>query len=70
MLTRDQAVAELVKAGSTAESANAILNHALAIYSQSARTNYHMITGYKAGTCMGAYPDGITTEDHFTICRW
>jgi hypothetical protein len=70
-LTREQATAELVADGSSAREANAILSSALRTYPQSHRTNFHMVTGYKAGTCcLGPHPDGYTREDLFTIGRW
>lgn len=70
-LTRDQAVARLTRSGATAESAAATLDHALLLgYPHSARTNYHLVTAYRAGTCFGAWPDGKTTADLFTICAW
>ena len=71
-LTREQAAAELVSAGSNQDSAGSILDHALAIYPQCARTAFHLITGYAAGTIMDAYYPGNPgiPEDLFTISPW
>jgi hypothetical protein len=62
-LTRDEAVAELVKDGATEPEASALLDGALRLYPQSQRTNFLMITGYLKGSL--GYPD-----DMFTIGRW
>jgi hypothetical protein len=73
-LTRDEAVARLVSKNCTEANANAnaILDGALALYPQVARTNFYMITGYARGTIMDAfYPGnpGISC-DLFTISNW
>jgi hypothetical protein len=77
-LTRQEAVAELIGKNCTEANANAILDHALAIYSQSHRTNSHMITGYRKRMhitglwgCKPYHPGnpGIP-EDAFTVCIW
>jgi hypothetical protein len=68
-LTRDEAIAELVKGDSTEEAANALLDSALCLYPRSARTNFDLITGYAAGKLPEAcYPSGPV--DLFTISPW
>lgn len=71
-LTREQATAELVKSGSTAEAASVSLDSALSLYPQCQRTSVHMITGYAKGTIMDAYYVGNPgiPADLFTIGRW
>jgi hypothetical protein len=69
-LTREQARAELERDGNgSSDSSDGILNHALRIYPQSARTNFYLITGYRAGTDFGTI-GGKSTEDLFTVSRW
>lgn len=71
-LTREQATAELIKAGATAEAAGAVLDSALALYPQSARITFALVTGYRKGTILGAYYPGNPgiPEDLFTIGAW
>ena len=69
-LTRDQAVAELARDGLTSEQAEVTLGHALRMCPQAVRTTFLMVTGYKAGTCLGAWPEGRTEADLFTISEW
>lgn len=75
-LTREQAVAQLMSDGRTAESAaNATLDNALHPafrWPRSLRTCSDLITAYPAGMCMGAWPDpdAFTKADLFTISRW
>ena len=68
-LTRGQAIAELTKDGSSEQSANALLDWALRIYPRSNRTNFELITGYRAGS-IGRYPDAVNSEDLFTVSNW
>ncbi len=51
---------------------DATLDHALRMYPQSVRTNFWLITGYRAGTHLGPYSPGVpgTPGDLFTICPW
>ena len=68
-LTRDQAVAELVKDGSDEKSAHAVLDWSLRIYPRSHRTSFELITGYRAGS-IGRYPDALNAAELFTISSW
>jgi hypothetical protein len=65
-LTRAEAVAKL---GGDEDSANAVLNWSLRIYPRSHRTNFELITGYRAGS-IGRYPDGMNTTELFTVSNW
>lgn len=65
-LTRDEAVAKL---GGDQDSANAVLDWALRIYPRSHRTNFELITGYRAGS-IGRYPDAMNAEALFTVSNW
>jgi len=71
-LTREQAAREIAGRDASAEeivSVGGILDHALIMFPQSARTNFYLITGYRAGTNFGTI-GGISTEDLFTVSRW
>lgn len=68
-LTREQAVAQLVKTGGDEKSASAVLDWALRIYPRSHRTNFELITGYRAGS-IGRYPDAMNAEPLFTVSSW
>ena len=63
-LTRDEAVAELVKDGSSEESATKILGSPLAKWPGAHRTNFDLITRYEAGTLPGI------AEPRWTISPW
>ena len=68
-LTREQATAELDGGTGSSDHTGSLLDHALRIYPQSVRTNFYLITGYKAGTNFGE-ASGRSTEDLFTVSRW
>ena len=63
-LTRDEAVAELVKDGSKEEGARRLLDSPLAAWPGSHRTNFYLITRYEAGTIPGV------EEPRWTISPW
>jgi len=65
-LSREQAVAELVRSGSTEDSAGKLLDSALAVYPRSHRTNFDMITGFPARVWSAPF----SQVDRFTICPW
>jgi hypothetical protein len=71
-LTREQAAEQLTRTGCTDENAAGLLDQALRIYPQAARTSTELITGYAAGTVMDAWYPGNPgiPADLFTISQW
>lgn len=57
-LTRDEAVAELVKSGGSEDAARVTLDSPLAKWPYAHRTAFHLITRYEAGTILDAWYPG------------